>query len=97
MSTKTPAALVGLFGFTAKTAEKLVVALQGKLDAALPAAPGAPLLDSAFEEAVAGLVALGYREPSARAAAEAARAARGTEGSPQDLIRDALGRLVGRS
>lgn len=97
VATKSPAALVGLFGFTAKTAEKLVVALQGKLDATPLAAPGAPPADNAFEEAVAGLVALGYREPNARAAAEAARAARGAEGSPQDLIRDALGRLVGRS
>jgi Holliday junction resolvasome RuvABC DNA-binding subunit len=56
----------------------------------------APALDGAFEEAVAGLIALGYREPDARAAAEAARAARGGDGSPQDIIRDALGRMAGR-
>lgn len=93
---KTPAALVGLFGFTAKTAEKLVAALQGKLDAAPFAAAGRPALDGTFEEAVAGLIALGYREPDARAAAEAARAARGADGSPQSLIRDALGRMAGR-
>lgn len=96
VATKAPAMLVGLFGFTAKTAEKLVAALQGKLDLAVfPSAAVSPL-DGAFEEAVAGLMALGYREPNARAAAEAARAARGADGSSQDIIRDALGRLAGR-
>jgi len=97
VETKAPAVLVGLFGFTTKTAEKLVAALQGKLDMAVFPSAAVPPLDGAFEEAVAGLVALGYREPSARAAAEAARAARGTDGSSQDIIRDALGRLAGRS
>lgn len=96
VTTKAPAVLVGLFGFTAKTAEKLVAALQGKLDAAVFPPAAAPILDGAFEEAVAGLMALGYREPNARVAAEAARASRGADGSAQDIIRDALGRLAGR-
>lgn len=96
VETKAPAVLVALFGFTAKTAEKLVAALQGKLESATHPAAAAPVLDGAFEEAVAGLVALGYREPAARAAAEAGRSGRGGEGSAQDIIRDALGRLAGR-
>ena len=91
---KDPKALVGPFGFTAKTAEKLVAALQGKLDD-LPLATGPARTERpSFEEAVAGLVALGYREPSARAAAQAAQSA--GAGSAQELIRDSLRHLAGR-
>lgn len=87
-------ALVGPFGFTAKTAEKLVAALQDKLGD-LPMTEGPTRKDTpSFEEAVAGLVALGYREPSARAAAQAAQSA--GAGSAQDLIRDSLRHLAGR-
>ncbi|HND63504.1 MAG TPA: OB-fold domain-containing protein [Elusimicrobiota bacterium] len=92
---KNAGALVSGFGFTAKTADKLVAALHGKLDAA-PAA-GSPVRgSSALEEAVAGLIALGYREPAARAAAQTAQLG-GAGGAAQDLIRESLRHLSGRN
>lgn len=90
-------ALVSLFGFTPKTAEKMVAALQGKLDAVpvLRAAGGAAGV-SAFEETVQGLVSLGYKEPAARQAAQSARSALGSAAPAQDLIRESLRHLSGR-
>ena len=51
---------------------------------------------SALEEAVAGLIALGYREPAARAAAQTAQSG-GAGGAAQDLIRESLRHLSGRN
>ncbi len=90
--------LVSLFGFTHKTAEKIVNALQGKMEAApfLKAGRAARGTDSSFEDAVQGLVSLGYRETSAREAAQSARGALGAGASSQDMIREALRYLSGR-
>ncbi len=93
---KDPQALVSLFGFTAKTAEKLVPALQGKLEG-LPLAGAPSRRDGPLEDAVAGLVALGYRDVAAREAAQSAQATLGAAGSSQALIRESLQRLSARN
>lgn len=94
-------ALVSHFGFSAKTAEKIASGLQDKLEA-LPLGRGAGghpsvLGGSAFEETIAGLLALGYKEMSARGAAQSARSALGGGATSQDLIREALRHLSGRA
>jgi Holliday junction DNA helicase RuvA len=89
--------LVALFGFTSKTAEKLVAALQGKMDKLSVSGGGAPMeSSSAFEESVAGLVSLGYREPAARQAAQVARDVLGGRPTSQDILRESLKHLAGR-
>jgi Holliday junction DNA helicase RuvA len=86
-------ALVTLFGFTAKTAEKLVAALHGKIDTLGSGRAATLPLDSAFGEALQGLVSLGYREPTARQAAQSARVALGVGALSRDMIREALRHL----
>lgn len=89
--------LVAMFGFTSKTAEKLVAALQGKMEAlAVSGGSALPESTSAFEEAMAGLVSLGYREPAARQAAQSARDSLGGRPSSQDILRESLRYLAGR-
>lgn len=89
--------LVAMFGFTSKTAEKLVAALQGKMEAlAVSGGSALPESTSAFEEAMAGLVSLGYREPAARHAAQSARDSLGGRPSSQDILRESLRYLAGR-
>jgi holliday junction DNA helicase RuvA len=91
-------ALTGLFGFTAKTAEKIVSGLQDKLDAVpLPRGKAGAPASSAFEETVQGLLSLGYRDAAAREAAQSARAVLGADATSQSLIREALRHLSGRS
>lgn len=95
---KDPKSLVTGFGFTLKTAEKLVAALQGKMESlSVSAGPGETALSTAFEEAVAGLVALGYRESAARQAAQSARDVLGSAANAQDVLRESLRHLAGRS
>ncbi|HRY29464.1 MAG TPA: OB-fold domain-containing protein [Elusimicrobiota bacterium] len=90
-------ALVSLFGFTRKTAEKMVAGLDGKMES-LPISRGAgPAgMASSFDETIQALVALGYKEPAARQAAQTARAAVGSEAAAKDLVREALRHLSGR-
>ncbi|MGQ0644633.1 MAG: Holliday junction branch migration protein RuvA [Elusimicrobiota bacterium] len=89
--------LVALFGFTSKTAEKIISGLQGHLgEIPLAEAPDRRPLSSAFEEAVQGLVTLGYKEPASRQATETARRALG-DATAQQLIREALRQLSGRN
>jgi len=90
-------ALVSLFGFTAKTAEKIVAGLQGAA-ADLTVGRGAEKfpIASSFEEAVQGLVALGYKEPVSRLAAQSARGALTDGAGAEELIREALRRLAAR-
>ncbi|MBP9699516.1 MAG: hypothetical protein KBD85_05810 [Elusimicrobia bacterium] len=95
---KDPKSLVTGFGFTLKTAEKLVAALQGKMESlSVSAGPGETAPSMAFEEAVAGLVALGYRESAARQAAQSARDVLGSAATAQDVLRESLRHLAGRS
>ena len=92
--------LVTLFGFTAKTAEKIVTGLQDKMDA-LPvssdAGRGRSDAMTALDEAIQGLVSLGYREADARDAVQSARKGIGPAATAEGLIRDALRRLSGRT
>jgi len=89
-------ALVGLFGFTKKTADKMIVALKDRLagmrvsgkekwTAALPA--------SGFGEAISALVQLGYRESEARAALDRLSADLRADHSTPTLVREALKQL----
>lgn len=85
--------LVGIFGFTKKTAEKLAAALKDKIGeialagkekwAPQPAA-------SVSAEAIAGLIALGYREAQARAAVEKSLAGEGDSLPVEEIIRRSL-------
>jgi len=60
--------LVTMFGFSKRTAEKIVAGLQNVLEE-VPALAGLPSgggSTSSFEDTIQGLVALGYRESAAR-------------------------------
>jgi Holliday junction DNA helicase RuvA len=87
------AALTAVPGIGRKTAERLVVELRDKLE--LPAAPvGVGVLPRAdrFEDAVAGLVHLGYSR--AQAVEAVRRASDGAEGlTLEELVRISLARL----
>jgi Holliday junction DNA helicase RuvA len=89
-------ALVSLFGFTKKTADKMIVALKdrlaglrlsGKEKWSVSAQP------AGFGEAVAALVQLGYRESEARAALERLSAEARAEHSTTALVKEALKQL----
>jgi holliday junction DNA helicase RuvA len=81
-------------GVGKRTAERLVVELKGKLPEVLEGTVGSrgPSVSPAAEDAVAALVALGYRESTVRAAV-ADLAAHTPEAGPEVLIRKALARL----
>jgi holliday junction DNA helicase RuvA len=86
-------ALVSLFGFTKKTADKMIAALKDKITGLRVAgrekwtqATGS----TSFSEAVAALLTLGYREPEARAALERLPSAQQKESPTPDLVREAL-------
>jgi holliday junction DNA helicase RuvA len=90
-------ALTGLFGFTAKTADKMVAALKDKIAGlrvqgrekwtGVVATPG-------VGEAIAALVNLGYRESEARAAIDRLPAQTRSGGETPELIREALKQLA---
>jgi Holliday junction DNA helicase RuvA len=90
-------ALVSLFGFTKKTADKMIVALKDRLaglrvsgkEKFMPS-----LQSSGFSDAIAALVSLGYRESEARAALERLPAEARSENSTTALVREALKQLV---
>jgi len=81
-------------GVGKRTAERLVLELKGKLPEALEGVAGArgPSVSPAAEDAVAALVALGYRESTVRAAI-LDLAAQAPDAGPEVLIRKALARL----
>lgn len=88
--------LVSLFGFTKKTADKIIAALKDRISRVRIA--GREKWPQAVEalgasEAIAALVHLGYREAEARAAIERLPAPARTVGSTADLIREALKQL----
>lgn len=92
-------ALVGVFGFTKKTAEKLATALKDKIDGLTLAgkekwAPDAAVPAPA-SEAIAGLISLGYKESLAREAVEKAAGADGETLAVQEIIRRSLKYLAG--
>ncbi|MBI5594519.1 MAG: hypothetical protein HY928_00370 [Elusimicrobia bacterium] len=93
------AALVKVFGFSRKTAEKLVAGLKDELgpgssDSA-PSMPEAPLPESGpLARALEALAALGYRPAEARLALDSIRRdLAGREAPVEELLRLALRRL----
>lgn len=82
--------LTVIFGFTAKTAEKLIAALKDKLPAA-PAAPsGFGAASGVYFQALTALTALGFRGMEARAALEDAAAHVGPGADAETVVRQAL-------
>lgn len=89
--------LVSVFGFTKKTAEKLIFALKGKVDSwGISGAPKWQDAPRVGEEAetVSGLVNMGYREDEAREATQRAKSKLGEKASTSMLLKEAL-RLMG--
>ncbi len=85
--------LVSVFGFTKKTAEKIVFALKG--EAASWSIAGAPKwaekpASKPEEEAISGLVNLGYREDESRDAVQKAKGVLGVSASTESLLQEAL-------
>lgn len=83
----------GIFGFTKKTAEKIVSALKDKISGVCLSgkekwAPS--ILTEPHTEAVAGLVALGYRETHAREAVEQVLTSYEKIPSVEEIIRQSL-------
>lgn len=86
--------LTAIFGFTAKTADKLVSALKDKLPPAGPASAGGfSAASGAYIQAMNALTALGFRAGEARPALEEAAAEAGPEASAEAIVRLALRRL----
>ncbi|MDO8805444.1 MAG: Holliday junction branch migration protein RuvA [Elusimicrobiota bacterium] len=86
--------LTAIFGFTSKTADKLISALKDKLPAAGPAAAaGLGAASGAYIQAMNALTALGFRSGEARAVLEEAAAEAGPGSSAESIIRLALRRL----
>ena len=83
-------------GVGKKTAERIVVELKDKLGKtpAVEAIGGARVQmspeDEQFNDAVAALMALGYKQPDAHEAVRGAQALLGTQGSVEQLVRAAL-------
>lgn len=99
VAAKDPKPLTAIFGFTAKTAEKLISALKDKLPVSgLPGTgagqPGAP--GASYIQAMNALTALGFRAGEARAALEEAAAQAGPQAAAEAIIRLALRRLSPR-
>ena len=79
-----------------KMAERLIVELKAKVGASSLAAPASPGSDperpaSAHQDAVAALIALGYKPADADAAVRRAAIALGADATTQALIKRALG------
>lgn len=91
--------LTTLFGFTRKTADRLLAGLKDVLGAPVPsgaarARADAPSQGSNLSRAIDALAALGYRAPECRAAIEEVqRSLAGREASVEELIRLALKKL----
>lgn len=88
--------LTGIFGFTKKTAEKVISSLKDKITEVQISGKEkwARSEASGFKsEAVAGLVALGYRETQARESVEKVIGADGKSIPVEEIIRQALRHL----
>jgi Holliday junction DNA helicase RuvA len=85
--------LTAIFGFTAKTADKLISALKDKLPQAGTAGGGLPPASGAYMQAMNALTALGFRAGEAREALEEAAAEAGSSATAETIIRLALKRL----
>ena len=86
--------LNAIFGFTAKTADKLISALKDKLPApGAGAAAGFSAASEVYTRALTALTALGFRAGEARAALEEAAAEAGPAAGTEAIVRLALRRL----
>ena len=85
--------LISVFGFTKKTAEKLVFALKGKVDTWVVAGSAkwhdAPK-SSEESEAVSGLLNLGYSEEESREIVAKAKAKLGENAATAAILQEAL-------
>lgn len=89
-------ALISLFGFTKKTAEKMVAALKDRIAELRVAGreKWTPSVEATgISEAVAALVNLGYRENEARQAIDRVPALLRSNSATADIIREALKQL----
>jgi len=83
-------------GVGKKTAERIVVELKDKIGKSAALEPGAgarvPMSpeDEKFNDAVAALLALGFRQPDAHEAVRTAQALLGTQAGVEQLVRAAL-------
>ena len=83
-------------GVGKKTAERIVVELRDKLGKSAALEPGGPGRapaspeDARFNDAIAALTALGYKQPDAYEAVRAAQAVLGAQASVEQLVRAAL-------
>ncbi|MBI4351495.1 MAG: hypothetical protein HY550_08665 [Elusimicrobia bacterium] len=94
VAARDPRRLTALFGFTAKTADKLISALKDKLPAAAAcAAAGFSEASGVYAQALTALTALGFRAGEARAALEEAAAEAGPAAGTEAIVRSALKRL----
>lgn len=95
VAAKDPKPLTAIFGFTAKTAEKLIAALKDKLPASGLGGPAGAFSAPAasYIQAMGALTALGFRAGEARTALEEAAAEAGPQAGAEAIIRLALKRL----
>jgi Holliday junction DNA helicase RuvA len=95
VAAKDPKPLTAIFGFTAKTAEKLITALKDKLPSAGLGGPAGAMeqAPASYMQAMNALTALGFRAAEARAALEEAASEAGPQASAEAIIRLALKRL----
>lgn len=95
VAAKDPKPLTAIFGFTAKTAEKLITALKDKLPTSGLSVPAGPqgAAAAAYTQALSALTGLGFRAADARAALEEAAAEAGPKAGAEAIIRLALKRL----
>ncbi len=88
--------LVSLFGFTKKTAEKIIVALKDRIAGLRVAGRekfAGALTPTGIGEALAALVSLGYRENEARGALDQLPSPLRQAGEPSHLVKEALKHL----
>lgn len=88
--------MISYFGFTKKTAEKLIVSLKDKMgnvstDSTVLSSKGTSAVLSS--EAVQGLVSLGYSQSKAREAVEKVVASADKKTKTEEIIKQALGYL----
>lgn len=85
--------LVSIFGFTKKTAEKLVFALKGKMEGWVVQGPvrwSEAAAKPGELDALYGLLNLGYDEAEARELLRKAKASVGSDAATETLIKEAL-------
>lgn len=86
--------LTAIFGFTAKTADKLILALKDKqLPGAGAASSVSGIPPGAYSQALTALIGLGFKAGEARSAVEDAAGEAGGGSSAEAVIRLALKRL----